>query len=305
MAIRKIIILYGGESSERSVSLESGKYVFQSVQNLGYEAELIDYPKEFSPDKILEKDFIFIALHGHDGESGELQKFLEQNKISYSGSSYEACKSTWNKDTFKKILRENKIPTPNWISIPSLHGYKGDLDDPIFDEIRPFNEIFLKPAEDGSSIDVFKLSTNNDLNKAITNCLNSKRQFIFEESIDFKELTVPILNGKCLPPVEIITNESFYNFNAKYVNDDTQLNEFMISNKKKIELEQICLKTLNIVKARGWLRVDLMQDHNQNFYVLEVNTVPGMTSHSLFPKSAESIGISYDELVDRILNAKN
>ena len=305
MAIRKVIVLYGGESSERSVSLESGKHVFQSAKDLGYEAELIDYPSEFSIDKILENDFIFIALHGYDGESGDLQKFLQQNKILYSGSGYEACKNTWNKDTFKKILRENKIPTPNWISIPCLHEYNSDLDDPIFDKLRPFNEIFLKPAEDGSSIDVFKLSNNDDLKKAIKNSLNSQRQFIFEESIDFKELTVPILNGKCLPPVEIVTNESFYNFNAKYVNEDTQLSEFMISNKKKTELENICLKTLDIFQATGWLRVDLMQDNNQNFYVLEVNTVPGMTSHSLFPKSAESIGISYDELVNRILNAKN
>ena len=305
MAIEKIIVLYGGESSERSVSLESGKYVFQSVKDLGYEAELIDYPCEFSPEKFLPGDLVFIALHGQDGESGELQSFLRQNNIPYTGSGDEACKITWNKDTFKKILRENRIPTPNWISIPYLHEFMGDLDDSIFDQFRPFSDIFLKPTEDVSSIDVFKLSTNHDLKKAIRGCLDSKRQFIFEESIDFKELTVPILNGKCLPPVEIITKESFYNFNAKYVNDDTELNEFIISDKKKIELEQICLKTLDIVKARGWLRVDLMQDSNQNFYVLEVNTVPGMTSHSLFPKSAESIGLSYDELVNEIINAKS
>ena len=186
-----------------------------------------------------------------------------------------------------------------------MHEFKSTLDDSIFDQFRPFNEIFLKPTEDGSSIDVFKLSSNDDLQKAISDSLDSKRQFIFEESIDFKELTVPILNGKCLTPVEIITKESFYNYNAKYVNDDTELNEFIISDKKKMELEQICLKTLNIVEARGWLRVDLMQDSNQNFYVLEVNTVPGMTSHSLFPKSAESIGLSYDELVNEIINAKS
>ena len=305
MAIEKITVLYGGESSERSVSLESGKYVFQSVKDLGFDAELIDYPSEFYPEKFSQEDFIFIALHGQDGESGELQNFLQQNNIPYSGSGYKACKNTWNKDTFKKILKKNKIPTPNWISVPSLHEYKGDLDDSIFDQFKPFNEIFLKPAEDGSSIDVFKLSTNDDLKKAINVCLDSKRQFIFEESINFKEITVPILKGKCLPPVEIITKESFYNFNAKYVNDDTELNEFIISDKKKIELEQICLKTLDIVKARGWLRVDLMQDSNQNFYVLEVNTVPGMTSHSLFPKSAESIGLSYDGLVNEIINAED
>lgn len=305
MAIEKITVLYGGESSERSISLESGKYVFESVKNLGYEAELIDYPSEFSLKKFLKDDFIFIALHGQDGESGGLQNFLQQNKIPYSGSGYEACKNTWNKDTFKKILRENRIPTPNWISIPSLYEFKGNFDDEIFDQLRPFNEIFLKPAEDGSSIDVFKLSTNDDLKKAITESLDSKRQFIFEECIDFKELTVPILNGKCLSPVEIKTKESFYNFNAKYVNDDTELHELIISDKKKLELEQICLKTLDIVQARGWLRVDLMQDRDQNFYVLEVNTVPGMTSHSLFPKSAESAGLSYDELVNKIINAEN
>jgi len=305
VAIEKIIVLYGGESSERSVSLESGKYIFQSVKNLGYEADLIDYPSEFLPEKFSQGDFVFIALHGQDGESGGLQKFLQKNNIPYSGSGYEACKITWNKDIFKNILREKRIPTPNWISVPSLHEFKGKLDDSIFDQFRPFNEIFLKPTEDGSSIDVFKLSSNHDLKKAIDDCLNSKRQFIFEESIDFKELTVPILNGKCLPPVEIITKESFYNFNAKYVNDDTELSDFILSDKKKIELEQICLKTLDVVKASGWLRVDLMQDRNLNFYVLEVNTVPGMTSHSLFPKSAKSIGLSYDELVNEIINAES
>ena len=115
-------------------------------------------------------------------------------------------------------------------------------------------------------------------------------------------MTVPILNGKCLPAVEIRTSESFYNFNAKYVNKDTQLLEFIISNDKKSELEQICLRTMNAMGCKGWLRVDLLQDKNNNFYVLEVNTVPGMTSHSLFPKSAESIGLSYNNLVNEIIN---
>mgnify|MGYP001166914289 CR=1 FL=1 len=304
MAIKKIIVLYGGQSSEREVSLESGKYIFQSLKDLGYEAELIDYPGNFSLKKFKQGDFIFIALHGEDGESGELQKFLQEKSIPYSGSAYEACKKTWNKNICKELLRKNKIPTPNWIAVSSLLEIQKDLQDPFFDQLRPFKDLFLKPAEDGSSIDVFKISNNNDLDFAISDCRDPRRPFIFEESIDYKELTVPILNGRCLPAVEIRTSESFYNFNAKYVNEDTKLSELILSQDEQNELEQICLKTVNVMGCKDWLRVDLLQDKNNNFFVLEVNTVPGMTSHSLFPKSAESIGLSYNDLVQEIINAK-
>jgi len=106
-----------------------------------------------------------------------------------------------------------------------------------------------------------------------------------------------------LPAIQIKTSESFYNFNAKYLNDDTQLSELVLTEDKKIELEKICLKVLDVMGCDGWLRIDLLQDRNNDFYVLEINTVPGMTSHSLFPKSAESNGISYNELVKEIINA--
>ena len=109
MAIKKIIVLYGGKSSEREVSLESGRYIFQAVKDLGYEAQLIDYPKNFSSQQLTEEDFIFIALHGEDGESGELQKLLQQKCIPFSGSHYQACVNTWNKNTCKVILKENEI----------------------------------------------------------------------------------------------------------------------------------------------------------------------------------------------------
>jgi len=304
VAIKKITVLYGGQSSERQVSLESGKYIFNSIKDLGYEAILIDCPEKFALETLTKEDFIFIALHGEDGESGELQKLLQQKGIPYSGSNYEGCVNTWNKNTCKELLKENNIPTPNWITVSSLLEIQNRLEDTFFDLLRPFNELFLKPAEDGSSIDVFKISNNKDLDGAIVDCLNPRRPFIFEESIDFRELSVPILNGRCLPAVEIRTSESFYNFNAKYVNEDTQLIELMLSIDKKSELDQICLKTFDVMGCKGWARVDLLQDRDNNFYVLEVNTVPGMTSHSLFPKSAESIGLSYNDLVQEIINAQ-
>ena len=229
---------------------------------------------------------------------------LQQKCIPFSGSNYQACINTWNKNTCKELLKDNKIPTPNWITISSLLEMEKDLKNPFFNQLRPFKDLFLKPAEDGSSIDVFKISCNKDLEDAISDCVDPRRTFILEESIDFKELTVPILNGICLPAVEIKTSESFYNFNAKYVNKDTQLTELVLSKGEKKELEEICLKTLDVTGCSGWLRVDLMRDRDNNFYVLEVNTAPGMTSHSLFPKSAESIGLSYNDLVQKIINAK-
>ncbi len=304
MAIKKITVLYGGKSSERQVSLESGEYIFKSIKDLGYKASLIDYPEKFSLETLTEEDFIFIALHGEDGESGQLQKMLQKSGISYSGSNFEACENTWNKNTCKKLLKENNIPTPKWLTVSLLTDIKKGLNDPCFESLRPFNQLFLKPAEDGSSIDVFKISNDGDLKSAIVDCLNPTREFIFEECIDFKELTVPILNGTCLPAVEIRTSESFYNFNAKYINEDTELIALKLSNDEKAMLEKICLKTFDVMGCEGWARVDLLQDDKNNFYVLEVNTVPGMTSHSLFPKSAESVGLSYNDLVQEIINVK-
>ena len=163
MAIKKITVLYGGQSSEREVSLESGKDIYHSLKALGYEAQLIDYPKKFLIEQFSQEDFIFIALHGADGESGELQKILQQKRVPFSGSDHKACMNTWNKNTCKNLLKKNNISTPKWINVSSLTEMQRNLEDDFFDLLRPFKELFLKPAEDGSSIDVFKISNNKDL----------------------------------------------------------------------------------------------------------------------------------------------
>ena len=139
------------------------------------------------------------------------------------------------------------------------------------------------------------------MHKAVKNCTNKSRPFILEESIDYKELTVPILNGVCLPAVEIITSESFYNYDAKYVRDDTHLISLNLSNADQSKLDNLCLKTFNALGCRGWARIDLLQDLDGNFYILEVNTVPGMTTHSLFPSSAQIVGLDYKSLVGEII----
>ena len=304
MEIKKIAVLYGGTSSEREVSLESGGNIYSAVQALGYEASLIDYPSEFSIENSRQNDFIFIALHGYDGESGDLQELLTHESIKFSGSKSFACRRTWNKRVCKEILEINKIPTPSWFSVKALSGTFNEIFSEKLDKFESDTDIFIKPEEDGSSVDVFKISNEQEFTEAIENCSNRNRPFIIEECIDYKEITVPILNGKCLPPIEIITKESFYNYAAKYVNDDTKLIEAKFSSNLSNMLESICIDTYTLMECEGWARIDLLQRADESFYVMEVNTVPGMTSHSLFPKSAAIIGLDYNSLVEEIINAK-
>jgi len=302
--IKKIAVLYGGTSSEREVSLESGRNIYNAVHALGYEASLIDYPSEFSVENSRQNDFIFIALHGYDGESGDLQELLTHESIKFSGSKSFACRRTWNKRVCKEILEINKIPTPSWFSVKALPGTFNEIFSEKLDKFESDTDIFIKPEEDGSSVDVFKISNEQEFTEAIENCSNRNRPFIIEECIDYKEITVPILNGKCLPPIEIITKESFYNYAAKYVNDDTKLIEAKFSSNLSNMLESICIDTYTLMECEGWARIDLLQRADESFYVMEVNTVPGMTSHSLFPKSAAIIGLDYNSLVEEIINAK-
>ena len=302
MGINKIAVLYGGESSEREVSLESGQNIYQAILELGYEVNLIDYPIEFNKEALLGYDYFFIALHGEDGESGNLQSFLDEQGVAYSGSDADACYKTWNKTRCKEILNIHNIPTPKWVSVSELSADSSNLSSEKFRIFQPQSTLFLKPEEDGSSIDVFKISNAIDLRQAINDCTNNKRPFIFEECIDFKELTVPVLNGRCLPAIEIITSETFYNYEAKYIREDTQLISINYSIEEKKILESLCMMTFEAMGCKGWARIDLLQDSDGQFYVLEINTVPGMTSHSLFPSSAKSAGLDYQSLVNEIIN---
>ena len=302
MGIKKIAVLYGGKSAERDVSIESGKNIYAAILELGYEASLIDCPKEFTNEVMENHDYLFIALHGEDGESGGLQKILSDKSIPYSGSDSVACSRTWNKARCKEILNLNNIPTPQWISVDELSQESCNLTSDKFNVFNLNKPLFLKPEEEGSSIDVFKITNESDLSEAILNCTNNKRPFIFEECIEHKELTVPVLNGRCLPAVEIITSESFYNYKAKYEKDDTQLLQIKYSPKEQKILESICMNTFDAMGCKGWARIDLLQDYDDEFYVLEINTVPGMTSHSLFPASAKSAGLDYKSLIQEIIN---
>jgi D-alanine-D-alanine ligase len=300
--IKSIVVLYGGASSERDISLESGKGIYEAIDQLGYFVKLKDYNNLEKLEDLKKYDLVFIALHGFEGESGILQKNLDNLGILYTGSKYLSCKNTWNKSKFKDILESALIPTPRGFSVERIHS---NMQSPFDKFHKEYNEdiknLFLKPEEDGSSVDIFEVNCESDLEIAIRDAQNPNRAFIFEESIKFKEFTVSILDNKCLPIIEIKTTNNFYDYDAKYISDTTQLIEADLDEKNKNKIHDMALNAFKELGCIKWGRVDILQDKNQHLYILEINTVPGMTSHSCFPRAAEISGISYKELVQIII----
>ena len=302
--INNIAVLYGGSSSEREISLKSGNGVHKAILELGYESSLIDFRDLESLEKLINFDYIFIALHGFEGEGGKLQENLDNLNIRYSGSGPDACRNTWNKKLTKEILYKNDIRTPNWLDLTfGAEVVQKGLNASSFDKFRPFDHLFLKPQEDGSSIDIFKISDNESLRDAYQKCVKPDREFLFEEYINGREITVTIINKKCFPPIEILTNNDFYDYDAKYISDDTLHVEAELSDKELKQIESISLNAFEVLDCKGWGRVDLLQDQMGNFNVIEINTVPGMTAHSNVPKSGSLLGLSYSDVVKEIINA--
>ena len=302
--INKIAVLYGGSSSEREISIQSGEGVYKAIIELGFVADLIDINDLEDLSELRVFDFIFIALHGFEGEGGKLQKDLDDLNILYSGSNSKACRNTWNKRLTKEILKKNNIRTPVWLEV-KFDKTLVDLGLGVspYDRFRPFEYLFLKPQEDGSSVDIFKISDEESLRAAYKKCTNPNRGFLFEEFIHGRELTVTIINQECFPPIEIVTKNEFYDYDAKYISDDTLHIQAELSPDELKDIKSISLDAFNTLGCKGWARIDLLQDNDGKFYVIEVNTAPGMTAHSNVPKSGGFIGLSYKEVVQKIIDA--
>tara|TARA_B100001250_G_scaffold204822_1_gene175816 strand:- start:950 stop:1870 length:921 start_codon:yes stop_codon:yes gene_type:complete len=301
--IKKIAVICGGSSSEREISLQSGNGIENALIKLGYKTSLIDF-QDINDLSILKNyHLVFIALHGFEGEGGNLQEGLDSLGIKYTGSDATGCKNTWNKAKCKNILFQNGISTPKAVISSSLDN----------EDFHPFIEfknefgykknLFMKPSEDGSSIDIYKISNNDDYINARSSCVNKSREFIFEEEIKGKEYTLTIINNECFPPIEIQTNNDFYDYDAKYISNNTILAEAKLSYEELDLINKISLKAYKALNCSGWARVDVLEDEDGNLYVLEVNTVPGMTSHSCVPRSGSFVGLSYSEVVKKIVSS--
>lgn len=290
--IKSIAVIAGGTSSEREVSLRSGANVLKSLLSLGYTARILDPSKEeISADEF---DFAFLALHGKGGEDGSIQGVLEWKGIPYSGSGILASAIACNKIVTKKLLLADGLPTAPFVELQSL------LD---LSKVQSF-PVVIKPALEGSSIGVFMVSSEQEL-RIKYNEMSEQFSHLFVESyIKGREITVSLLDDHVYPILELIPKNSFYDFESKYTAGMTQ---FLLPAPLGTELEatvkRLAKQAYDLVGCRGAVRVDMIIDTHNSPYILELNTIPGMTDTSDLPAQAQAAGISFDQLINQIIHA--
>ena len=293
----KVLVLMGGWSNEREISLVSGSFVYDSLIKSGVNTIRLDLTKNnLNEIEKISPDRVFIILHGKGGEDGEIQKYLDSLNIPYTGSNSESSKLCMNKRSTKEKLLSNDILTPNYEKISKME---------ISSIKKRFQYPFIvKPSAEGSSIGVYVVENDRDLERAISANEKISSDFIAEDYIEGLEYTVGILGDSALPVIKLLPPGKFYDFNAKYESDKmqyicpSQLDDSMEDKLKKISLN--CFKTCG---CKGWGRIDIIIDDKGNPWVIELNTVPGMTSHSLVPLAAKERNIDFENLVLKILDS--
>lgn len=288
----KIGVLMGGLSTEREISLRSGRAVCQALISKGYNAVAIDVGRDVAEKIAKEKiDIAFIALHGKYGEDGAIQGLLEIIGIPYTGSDVLASALAINKILAKKIFMLNKIPTPEFAVVCGGKAIQA-IQMPVI----------VKPNSQGSTIGVTVVKNKTYLAKAVKKALRYDDTVLIERFVKGREITVGILNSKALPVVEIRPKIGIYDFTAKYTKGATEyIAPAPLPKMLEKKAGEVALKAFNSLGCRGSARVDIMLDNKNRPYVLEVNTVPGMTELSLLPKAAACAGISFSNLVEKIL----
>ena len=290
---KRIGVLMGGISREREISLKTGASIVVALREKGYNAVGIEVSTDIVTQLVEERiDAAFIALHGRWGEDGTVQGLLELLRIPYTGSGVLASALAMNKIKAKELFRFHSIPTPEFIT-----AHEGGFEEP------PFPPPWVaKPASEGSTIGVGIVMERSGLEEAIRTAQGYDQEVLIERFIDGKELTVGILNGEPLPVIEITPKEGLYDYEAKYTPGKTEYRcPAPISEEKQREAQEVSLKAYHCLGCHGSARVDLRMNEQGEVFIIEVNTVPGMTETSLVPKAAAQRGISFPQLVEVIL----
>jgi D-alanine-D-alanine ligase len=292
----KVAVLYGGVSAERSISLKSGLAVTEALCAQGIEATACDVTSVMDCVNVAKQyDRAFIALHGRWGEDGQVQAILSSLNLPYTGSRMTASAIAMDKLRTKWMWQGAGLQTPKFIQI-SMHNpfitNTFNLDFPVI----------VKPVHEGSSIGMRKANNMAELQEAIVFAQTYDSEVLVEQWITGREFTCAVLNGQVLPLIELKTQHDFYDFEAKYQSNDTQyLCPVDLPEALQTQLQQQVLEAFNVVGADTWGRIDFMLDKNSQAWLIELNTVPGMTDHSLVPMAAKQAGISFLALVEQIL----
>ncbi len=299
----KVAVLLGGTSAERDVSLMSGKAVLAGLKEAGVDAYAVD-TKDFSPTRLKEAgyDKVFIALHGRGGEDGTLQGLLEFLDIPYTGSGVMASAITMDKMRSKLLWQGAGLPVSPYVVVERQQMDAG-LDDAFRARIEALGlPLFVKPSREGSSVGISRVNKAEDLQAALVEAFRHDSEVLIEKFLSGAEYTVAIVGDEILPSIRIQAASEFYDYQAKYISDDTEyFCPSGLSADREAELSKLVLDAWRALGCSGWGRVDVMMDGDGSFYLLEVNTSPGMTSHSLVPMAAKQAGLSFSQLVARIL----
>lgn len=296
MDFGKVAVLMGGKAAEREVSLRSGQAVTQAFIDQGINAVSEDVTSLDDLQRIAkEYDRAFIALHGRWGEDGVVQAILDDLGLPYTGSGMAASAVAMDKLRTKWMWMGAGLPTPGFIWVSDLMP----LDITEFD--LPF-PVIVKPCHEGSSIGMRKVYDKPDLVEAVEYAQQFDSEILVEQWVTGREYTCAVLNQKTLPLIELKTTHDFYDFDAKYKSNDTQyICPCELDSETEQELQELVLNAFNVLGAKGWGRVDLMLDDDNQAWLIELNSVPGMTDHSLVPMAAKAKGISFEKLVVEIL----
>ncbi|CDF85842.1 D-alanine--D-alanine ligase [Pseudomonas knackmussii B13] len=295
-AFGRVAVLYGGKSAEREVSLKSGSMVLKALQEAGVDAFGIDVGDDLLQRLTSEKiDRAFIILHGRGGEDGSMQGLLEVAGIPYTGSGVLASALAMDKLRTKRVWLSLGLPTPAYAVLASEDDCRRAAAELGF-------PLIVKPAHEGSSIGMAKVDSVEALIDAWRGAAQYDSQVLVEQWISGPEFTVAILRGQVLPAIGLGTPHSFYDYDAKYLASDTQYRiPCGLSAEKERELQQLTARACEALGIQGWARTDVMQDAEGRFWLLEVNTAPGMTDHSLVPMAARAAGLDFQQLVLAIL----
>ena len=292
----KVAVLLGGKSAEREVSLDSGTAVLEALLRSGVNAEGFD-PQERSITELTAYDRAFIVLHGRGGEDGQIQGALEWLNIPYTGTGVQGSAIGMDKVKTKQVWQGSELPTA---------PYRIVTKDSNAEEIVAALglPLIIKPVHEGSSIGMSKVEKIEDFATAIAKATEHDAIVMAEKWITGREFTIVLLNGQALPVIRLQPPEdvAFYDYEAKYNRNDVQYGiPCGLSETEEKELQALALRAFQAVGASGWGRIDAMQDQDGKFWLLEVNTVPGMTSHSLVPKAAAAVGYIFEALCVAIL----
>jgi D-alanine-D-alanine ligase len=330
----KVLVLAGGDSNEREVSLTTGQAVCNALAKLGYEVKALDpasgqslltsdgtfilenkqekitpvlvnsspLAESISNNELSDIDIVFIALHGGSGENGTIQNLLQLSGIKYTGSDMAASAVAMNKGLTKRLMKSVNVNTPKWV----LYKTEAEMIDEIIEDIQqkfPL-PLVVKPNESGSTVGLTLVKSYDDLKEAIETAAKHSSMVLVEEYIEGRELTVSVIDGTAYPIVEILPKTGLYDYEAKYTKGKS---EYQVP--AKIEesitkvIQESAVRLYNAVNASGLARVDFMLSEDNVYYCLEINTLPGMTSLSLSPMSLKAAGYSFEQLVDMIIKS--